>query len=326
MKLGLHLIPDSWESFKRRARAADEAGFDSLWVAESSLTVQDVYVALTVAAGCTERVRLGPGCTNVVLRHEAMVAAALGSIDELAPGRVFCAIGSGDTPIRALGRSPSKVDEMRVAVEHIRELTAGREVEYAGRGVSLTWAKRQMPVYVTAEGPRTLQMAAEVADGILNSSGTSAEVRGWLEEQVGEGCRRAGRAREDVELWLSSMLSLGSERGQAREAIRPRVANRARHNMMAAPQLVPAGEREAGQRLIDNFDVNAWYDPKHAGLVNDYMVDRFAIAGTVEDVVASLGELERAGVQGLMLDFPMQSFDATLEIFAQRVMPELSLD
>ena len=323
MKLGLHLIPDSFDSFRRRARLAEEAGFDTLWVAESSLTVQDVYVALTVAAGCTSTIRLAPGCTNVVLRHEAMVAAALASIDGLSGGRTFCAIGSGDTPIRALGRVPSKVEEMRQAVAHIQALTAGEEVQYGDRSARLTWAHRRMPVYVTAEGPRMLRMAAECADGILNSSGTSDDVRHWIGEQVEAGTRSAGRDPSEVDVWLSSMLSIGGSREQAREAIRPRVANRARHNIMAAPDLVPEQHRAAGRRLVQEFDVNAWYDPKHAPLVTDYMVDRFAIAGTADDVVQRLRELSADGVAGLMLDFPMHSLDATLEAFAAQVAPRL---
>lgn len=324
MKLGLHLIPDSWDSFKRRARSAEEAGFDTLWVAESSLTVLDVYVALTVAVDCTQHIRLAPGCTNVVLRHEAMVAAALASIDELAGGRVICAIGSGDTPIRALGRSPSKVEEMRQAVLDIQALTGGRDVRYGERTVRLSWAHRQMPVFVTAEGPRTLQMAAAVADGILNSSGTSADVRQWLSDQVDVGASQSGRDPREVEVWLSCMLAIGDSQDQARDAIRPRVANRARHNIMAAPDLVPEQHKQSSQRLIDEFDINAWYDPKHASLVTDYMVDRFAIAGTAEYVAQRLAELDSSGVVGLMLDFPMHAFDQTMETFTDQVVPLLA--
>lgn len=325
MKLGIHLIPDNWTTLRARAEVADRTGFSNIWMAESPLSVFDVYITLTVAAQCTRRIVLGPGCTNVVLRHDSLVAAALGSIDELAGGgRVVCAIGSGDTPIRILGERPSRIEEMRRAIARIQALTEGRTAEYHGRGVRLAWAHRRLPVYLAAEGPRTIEMGAEAADGILCGAGISPEVVTWVRDRTAAGAGRAGRDPARVDLWYACMLSIAGSREEARARIRPRIANRARHAIMAAPDLVPEAHQAEGRRLIENFDIAAWYDPKHAGLVTDYMIDRFGVAGTVEEVVDRLRALEAQGVGALMIDLPLGTFEETLRLVGERVIPRLT--
>ncbi len=324
MRLGVHLIPDGWENVRRRAELADRLGFACLWMAESPFTVYEVFVALAVAAHQTQRIRLGPGCTNVVLHRDVMVASAVASLDELTGGRAVCAIGSGDTPVHMVGERPARLADLRHAVERIQALTEGRTVSYRGRPLQLRWANRRVPVYLTAEGPRTLELAGEVADGVLCGSGVQPEVVAWARDRVRQGLLRAGRRQEEVDVWFACMVSIGASPEEARERVRARVANRARHALLSAPETVPEDRRAEVQRLADAFDIGAWYHPKHGALVTDYMLDRFAVAGTVREVTDRLLGLRDLGIQALMVDLPLETFDEELWVLGEQVLPKLN--
>ncbi len=281
MRLGLHLIPDDWEHVRRRAELADRLGFACLWMAESPFTVYEVYVALTVAAHHTQRIRLGPGCTNVVLHRDVLIASAMASLDALTGGRAVCAIGSGDTPVHMVGERPARLLDLREAVRRIQALTEGRAISYRGRELRLAWAKRRVPVYLTAEGPKTLELGGEVADGVLCGSGILPEVIAWARDRVRTGLLRAGRSEEEVDVWFACMVSIAPSREEAQGRIRARVANRARHALLSAPETVP----EVTDRLL---------------------------------------QLREMGIQSLMVDLPMETFDADLRILGEQILPRLN--
>lgn len=324
MRIGIHLIPDDWSTFNTRAQYADEAGFGNLWIAESHLTIYEVFTAIQVAATHTKRLTVGPGCTNVVLRHETVVASALASINALVGGRIVVGIGSGDTPVGMVNLKPSKVAEIRQAALNLKDLVAGQAVRYGEKQTAITWSQQPLPVYVFGEGPRMLEMAGEVGDGVLAGNGIAQNVVRWVQERVGAGAQRAGRRLEDVDLWHACMTAVEDSREEAREVMRARVANRARHNFLAAPELVPPDKRGEVQALNDSFDLGRWFDPKHAPLVTDFMMDRFAVTGTPGDVIEQLQRLESIGVQNLMIDLPMDRYDTTLRTLGEKVLPALA--
>ncbi|MCC7106088.1 MAG: LLM class flavin-dependent oxidoreductase [Chloroflexi bacterium] len=324
MRIGVHLIPDDWTTFLDRARYADQAGYGNLWIAESHLTVNEVFAAVQAAAMNTSRVAVGPGCTNVVLRHETVVAAGLASINALVGGRVVVGLGSGDTPVGMVGRKPSRVAELRQSVQNVQALVSGQPVRYGVNEVTLTWSHQPLPVYVFAEGPRMLEMGGEVGDGVLAGNGISEPVVSWVRERVQTGANRVGRSVQDVDLWYACMMAVEDSREKARDIMRARVANRARHNFLAAPQLIPPQRRSEADALIASFDLGKWFDPKHAPLVTDFMLDRFAVTGTPDQVVEQLEHLESLGVRNLMIDLPMERYDATLRTIGEKVLPRIS--
>jgi alkanesulfonate monooxygenase SsuD/methylene tetrahydromethanopterin reductase-like flavin-dependent oxidoreductase (luciferase family) len=120
------------------------------------------------------------------------------------------------------------------------------------------------------------------------------------------------------------MMAVEDSREQARDIMRARVANRARHNFLAAPNLIPPDKRAEADALISSFDLGKWFDPKHAPLVTDFMLDRFAVTGTPDQVVDQLQQLESLGVRNLMIDLPMERYDATLRTIGEKVLPRIS--
>ena len=162
MKISLHIVPEEIQPTIDRAIRAEAGGFHQIWISESHLSVREVFVALTMIADRTKRVAIGPGVTNPVLRDITVTAAALSSIDDVSGGRLICGIGTGDTPIFMLGRQPARLAELRRAIQTNRDLTAGRTVDYHGKPVKIAWARRQLPVYMSAEGPKTLALAGDL--------------------------------------------------------------------------------------------------------------------------------------------------------------------
>ena len=121
-----------------------------------------------MAALNTSRVRLGPLVTNPLTRHLVVTASAISSVDELSGGRAILGLGSGDSAIYTIGAPPATLAGLEDAV-----VTLGPAHRAASRSTAAAGAwqvhrsTRRVPVYLAAEGPRTLELAGRVADGVI---------------------------------------------------------------------------------------------------------------------------------------------------------------
>lgn len=317
----LHLVPDDIGVLAKRAKFAEDNGFEQVWVAESHLTCRDHNVALAVAIQNTSTVTIGPGVTNPVLHDDSVAASTIATLDELSGGRVIFGIGSGDTPVYTLGKKMARLATMRTSIHRIRSLVRGEVVEYE-EGVNVNiWSKREIPIYTSAEGPKTLQMSGEIADGVIVGSGVYKETVEWVLKHLNAGIAERQSGLGEMDIIFGAVASVDRDGHAAREKVRSRVANRAHHNFRMTLDSVPEEFRPEIQNLLDNFDVSNWRDPKHVPLITDYILDRFTITGTPEDCVKRIKEIESYGVKSIMIDPPSQDFDESLELFAKEVMP-----
>jgi len=321
VKISLHIVPEEIEATVARAARAEAAGFHQIWISESHLSVREVFVVLSLVAARTTRAQIGPGVTNPMLRDPTVTAAALASIDDVSGGRVLCGIGTGDTPVFMLGRRPARLAELRRAIHTIRDLTAGRPVDYDGKPVRIAWAHRQLPVYMSAEGPKTLAMAGEICDGVLVGSGVDRDVIRWTRERIAEGTVAVGRAADSLDIVDCCMVSIDPDPAASHVGARMRAANRVHHNFLHNMDSVPAEEREGVRRLMREFDLEKRRDPKYAALVTDYLFQRFCISGTPQQVAARFSGLAALGVGHVMVDLPLRTFDANLDAMIEHVLP-----
>ena len=102
-RFGIVLLPETLTGWGDLCREVEDAGFEWLGVADSQSVFREMYVALTVAALHTRRVRLGPLVTNPLTRHLVVTASAIASVDELSGGRAVLGLGSGDSAIYTIG-------------------------------------------------------------------------------------------------------------------------------------------------------------------------------------------------------------------------------
>lgn len=324
MKISLHIVPEDLDATLARGARAEAGGFHQVWISESHLSVREVFVVLTMLATRTTRVHIGPSVTNPVLRDPSVIAAALATIDDVSGGRAMCGIGTGDTPIFMLGRKPARLAGLRHAVCMIRDLTGGRAVDYDGKSIKIVWADRQLPVYISAEGPKTLALAGEICDGVFQGSGVDPDVIRWSHGYLAAGAAVAGRSLDGFDLIDCCMVSINPDPSATHEGARLRVANRAHHNFLFTLESVPEHEREGVRRLMREFDLEKRRDPKYATLVTDYLFKRFCIAGTADQVAARFRDLAAMGVEHVMVDLPLRTFDANLEAMIGTILPAVA--
>ena len=193
--------------FEEMVRVVDRSGYDYLWLTDSSLHTRNPYVHLALAGRLTTRLVLGTAVTNPQTRHPGIVAVNAATLEELAPGRTILGIGVGDRPLRSLGLRPARLQEMRESIDAIRRLLAGEHVTFTGAGFRMDDAhlrfgsSYRIPVFISASGPKTLELAGEIADGVIFLGGLFRDGVEYGLEHIERGAQRAGRPRPHVSVF-----------------------------------------------------------------------------------------------------------------------------
>jgi alkanesulfonate monooxygenase SsuD/methylene tetrahydromethanopterin reductase-like flavin-dependent oxidoreductase (luciferase family) len=188
------------ERLREVARAADESGLDELWLWEDCFLESGVATAAAVLAW-TQRVRVAVGLLPVPLRNVAITAMELATLERLFPGRATMAIGHGvqDWMGQVGARPASPLTLLREYATALRALLDGETVTTSGRYVALSDVALDWPppgpskIVVGATGPKTLQLAGEVADGTILTGGTGPAGVRAARELIDAGRRAAGR-------------------------------------------------------------------------------------------------------------------------------------
>ena len=149
------------------ARAAERAGAEWIGVADA-FWWRDVWMLLGEIASATERIELGPAMTNPYLRHRFHTASALATLQEMAPGRVFCGIAAGGSEVTVAAGIPRKDAAARVTefVALLRDVAASGLLD-AASGRSLDAGLEPVPILMAGRGDRMLRAAGALADRVL---------------------------------------------------------------------------------------------------------------------------------------------------------------
>lgn len=209
---------DPPSELKARVREIEEMGYDHLWLTDSSLHARNVYAYLTLAAIASKRLTLGTAVTNPLTRHPGITAAAIATVDEISGGRAVLGIGAGDRPLRALGLRPATLDSVRAAVEMIRSLLRGERVDlktpvFSASDAHLRFETRaDVPIFISASGPRSLRLAGEIADGVILLVGLFPEAIEWAARAIQEGADVGRRARPHIAVFAYGSIDEDEER------------------------------------------------------------------------------------------------------------------
>ncbi len=286
------------------AALAETEGFEAAF-ASSHYFNRDPFITLSRMASATDEIRLGPGVVNPYESHPATLAARVATLEEVSDGRALLGLGAGDrSALAALGIDRDRplrrvLETMAVARELWQGKTVSRERTVTLREASLNTPSAAIPVYVGAQGPDMLRMAAKHADGVLVNA-SHPEDLAWAHERIGEGLAERDRDGGFEALsWAS--VSVAEDGTAAREAARPPVA------FIAADVAEPVLERHG----IAGEDARAVGDALEAGefstafeRVTPAMIDAFAIAGTPGEVAERFeGVLEH--VDGIVVGSPL---------------------
>jgi 5,10-methylenetetrahydromethanopterin reductase len=312
----------------KRAVTAEHLGFDGLFLADSQMNNLDPFQVLALCASKTSSIKLGTAVTNIVFRDPTIIANSAASLSEIADGRLILGIGSGDGPVYSLGRTASRLAEFEAGLKIIRELLKGREIAIpAGRErgegkVRLRIGKLPVPLYISAEGPKTLRLAGKLCDGVILGTGFDLQVLEWARRQIARGAEEAGRSPSEIDIMPAGMIVMDQDGERARRLVRKRLANRAHHNFRFTLETVPEAELAGVRRFMAAFDISKPIEERvDPEAVTGYLVRRFSIAGTPDECIARVKELEAAGITSVMLTPPEAIYDQMIEAFGKHVIP-----
>jgi len=312
MDLGLYV--DAHPGVGPIARAAEEAGFGHLWVYDSPLVYGDVYIACAEALRATERIAVGPGVTYPHARPAHAAAQALATLSRIAPGRVACGLGRGNSARHSLGARPATQDELFAFTEQLATLLAGEVTELDGRPVRLLhgsgrWMNLEshVPIWLSVFGPKGQARAASApVDGVL--------VRWIGADGIAEARSRIGEAPKVGVVFavypVESDAELETE--AARAALGPLVVSRLRYltaNHRTADEVPPEfrdGYRayseyratlDAETRHFDNFEGYLVFTPEHLErFVTPDSMRKVCLVGSPSEVRDELDRMRDAGV------------------------------
>jgi 5,10-methylenetetrahydromethanopterin reductase len=333
----MQLTMEPLEEMLASARVMDEAGMDTIWLAEAypwwrkhGMEARSSTVVSALMARETRRLTIGWGIISPFTRHPVQVAMDARVVQEAAgPDRFLLGFGTSKIFLNNARSQTSKtLGPMRDAVAIVRGVLGGDAFEYQGE----TWSasvpalsphahspRGAPPVYVAATAPKMMALAGEIADGCLTASITTPAFVRYAREQVAAdvdiGCtvvasihesdRDAGRdgAREIAGMYLANKFQ--NIRGSADTLLE--LAG------IEMEELAPVAEAmERGGRLAAKAEVT------------DSLLDRCRpIAGTPGDCIEAIEEYEAAGCTHVMLELWGESRHEQIRLFGEKVLPHV---
>ncbi|MFM9611851.1 LLM class flavin-dependent oxidoreductase [Streptomyces niveiscabiei] len=309
---------------------AEELGLHSFWVNDTPMVQGDPFVALALCAKATRRIRLGVGVTSPALRSAPAAASAFASLNALAPGRIVCGVGTGNTARRTLGMRPTTAAALEEFTAALQELCAGRPAAYREgdrvREVRFLHAGRQVnavdPVeFVVAalHGPKAAAVAGRRGAGLISFG--LLDPAGW--RALHEARQAARPTPDDPHAYAVTALHVlrdgeAPDSDAARDATGHLVLSLldfAADTPGVADHLGP-DVREAVRKLLDRRGTTATAPDRYTKLYPNYLgriapqdrdlvlpelMNTLALVGTRDDLRTRITALERAGVTDLLV-------------------------
>jgi 5,10-methylenetetrahydromethanopterin reductase len=294
-ELGLLVLPERpVHELVDLACLAENLSYDYIWVADEKF-YRDPMVVLSAMALRTSRVMLGTGVTEPYARHPALIAMALGTLQDLAPGRVVVGIGAGGPGFPPLGITRRKpATALAEAVAIIRGLLAGERVTAEGqvlsfRGGSLNFAARRAPIFVAARGEHVLATAGAVADGVIMAPFASRPAVEYAIGVVRHGAEGASRSLPKIVARVDVSIDDDSASAQAAVAYfvaLPLWVSFPNWTYLEAIGIQPPEAMRTLFARRDYRDIAAG-----SGMLPPSMISHFSIAGTRDEVRRRFADL-----------------------------------
>jgi 5,10-methylenetetrahydromethanopterin reductase len=331
----MQLTMEPLEEMVASARAMDEAGMDTIWLAEAypwwrkhGMEARSSTVTSAVLARETERLTIGWGIISPFTRHPVQAAMDARVIQEAAgPGRFILGFGTSKIFLNnARLNGKRTLGPMREAVEIVRGVLAGRRFQYEGETFSADVPALQdgaetprdvPPIYVAATAPKMQALAGEIAEGCLTPSITTPAFVRYTRNNVGEeidvGCTVVASIHES---------DRNAGRDGAREIAGMYLANKVQNIKGAADTLLDlAGLTQDEIRPVaDAMEQGGRLAAK--AKVTDEILDKCKpIAGTPADCIAAIEEYRDAGCTHVMLELWGDRRHEQIELFGSEVLP-----
>ena len=293
------------------AKKAEDAGFESVWVAEDYYAREGIST-LACYAYATKKLKIGTAILNPYTRHPATLALTMATLDELSEGRMILGLGAGFPVImKQMTDYFSPLTSVREATRLIRDLFSTPKVEFEGKSTkavdislgvcpylvplgNFSFPRKNIPIYIGSMGPKMLEMAGEVGDGLIISAGYSIQHAQDSIAKAKLGRDRVGKGMNDFDsagLLASSVSKDGSVDLGTRGMVSSMVAFFLNETQL---QLSGFSDKDA-EPIRHVFNKSGWQEA--AKMATPEMISTFAAAGNQNQVVDRLLAYEKAGVK-----------------------------
>jgi 5,10-methylenetetrahydromethanopterin reductase len=325
----------------------DELGFWACYSADETYH-KDMWSIFAAAAGRTTLLRLGPEVTHVILKDPTIIAQQVATLDELTGGRAELVYSTGNFAMLKqyrveVGRKP--IARLREAHHVFRTFLADGSIDfegdfyaYSGLFTAARPVQDPFPIKLGGmKGPRSFELAGEIADGLHTALAYSSEALGFVADAFVRGAEKAGRDWAGLDLADNMLGAISTDAAPAREAAR----------IVAAFYISSMPPELLARNGVDPESVGEINDAFQAGAVEHALSkssadlgDALSVAGSPREWVRAIEErLIPAGFNHLLVTFAdpflveswtgrgvdgLPSLEEQLRIFHDEVMPAFS--
>jgi alkanesulfonate monooxygenase SsuD/methylene tetrahydromethanopterin reductase-like flavin-dependent oxidoreductase (luciferase family) len=337
---------------------AEALGYSHAWLADSQMLWSDCYATLALVADRTERIRIGTGIAVTGTRPPPVTAAAIATINVLAPGRTFLGVGAGNTAMRVMGQPPQRIADFDRYLETLRPLLRGEEtvMQFGDheRRVRHIMPDRgfvnfddPIPLHVSGFGPRSLGLAGKHGDGALLAMPPNAAVMNHWWQHIETGAKAADRALDRTDYYTTALTTIVVlDPGEAVDS--PRTRHECGAFAMATLHYAYDQWRQFGQdppsifadiwasytalladvpaeRLHQRIHAghNCWVIPEEERFITRELIETTCLVGTADELIGRLRSLEAAGLDQVMILPSFEPRYAVLERVARDVLPHM---
>lgn len=328
MKFGISLGDAPATKSLALLRAAERSGFDQIWVWDSHIIWHEAYSLMgwLIGESTNDRLEWGTCVTNPRTRDPMVVASAFATLNEITGGRVICGIGRGDSSVRVIKRKPSNLADLEEACNMVKTLSLGQpwKVE-TGEEALMPWASGGSRVYVAAYGPKALELAGKVADGVIFQVADPYFIE-WGMQHVRRGAEMADKDPDSVVIHVATASYISSDLDECREQTRwfPAVVGNhiaevlRRYDGDDIPEDLVSYVRS---RTSYDYRNHAEQGTEHSKYVPDEIVDRFCVIGDDAAIMAKLQVLRDLGVSEFNLYPHVVGIESVIEHYGKNFAP-----
>ena len=324
MKLELwNSVAPSLERIAGAAQEAEKAGWSGISIYDSQNLDPDCFAVLLLAGAATTRLGLGTGVNSPGIRHPAVTACAIATLQRVSGGRAVLGLGRGDSALAHIGRAPARVAAFERFIKAVQDYLRGHGVAFEDLDFDermaatintielgdpptesrLLWLRDEdpkVPVEVASTGAKVIAAAARHADRVMFALGADPQRLQWGLEHARRARREAGLSEEGIEYGAYVNLACHPDLNTARKLVGRTIATYARFSVMHGTTAAPLTEQQeqAVAHLNRSFDMRGHHN---VDLLPDEFVDRFAVVGSPEVCIRRLQAIVDLGISKLSI-------------------------
>jgi 5,10-methylenetetrahydromethanopterin reductase len=328
------------------AKACEEAGFDTFWIAEAypwwrkhSFEARSSTAVLAVVANEARRIQLGWGIISPYTRHPVQIAMEARVMQDLAGDRFLLGLGASKIFMKEIGEGEGEkvgpATVMRESIEIIKGVLQGEAFEYRGKVFSASvpplkqgaHAPRDIPpIYVAGTGPVLQKMSGSIADGLLTASITTPGFVRYSKKNMEEGAAKVGKDPSKLILGCVIVGSIGRDSRQGKEGAREQaamyLANKVQNIKGSADVLLEsAGLTFDELRPIADAMERGGRKAAAQAVTDEILSKVCPIAGTPEECIQRIEEYRAAGCTHIMLEIWGDHRTEQAKLFGDAVLP-----